>query len=456
MGGLFSSLRLGLQNLTTFQTAISVVNDNISNANSPGFSRRRVFLQPGEPAIRNFGIIDIGSKIERIDSVRDRFLETRILNELQLGGYLGGLEPSLAQIESLFFASEDSGIGNQITRFFNSLSELSADPSSSGARSVVIAEGRELATVFASTSTSLQKLQADNRIQIRDSVEEINALVAQIAGLNGEVSFLERQGIDSGSLRDQRQLLMDRLAEEVGFSSHENESGTVNITTSSGRLLVFGSESFQLVSQDTSNGVVVSLSGTDVTSEITKGRLGGFLQVDNDIIPNHRAALNTLAEELATQINLIHQTGEGLDGSTGLDFFTFSTTDPAGSLAVAITDPLSIAAALPGNGPGDGTIAQQLADLRDTRLLALGDQTFNEYFSQIVFAAGLDARRASSDLTIQATIVAQLENQRASVSGVSLDEEAANLIQYQKLYQASTRFIQVVDELLDETLSLIR
>jgi len=126
---------------------------------------------------------------------------------------------------------------------------------------------------------------------------------------------------------------------------------------------------------------------------IALGKLGGYLRLDSQIIPGHLAELNDLAQEFATQVNAVHATGQGLDGSTGLDFFTFTPGDEARTLAVALTDGEAVAAAQLGGSAGDGTVAQQITDLRDLPVPGLGDQTFVSRFSQMVFAAGLEVRR---------------------------------------------------------------
>jgi len=456
MSGLFSSLITGLRSLSNTQSALSVVGDNIANVNTPGYTRKRITFTPTPPQVHSFGLTGTGAEVESIDSIRDRFIERRLLNELQIRGQLEGQEFATGQIELILFASEGSGVADQLSRFFNSFSELAADPSSISKRGVVIGEGEKLASTISATFSQLEEMRVDNRLQIRDSIDNINSFLEQIAPLNSQIRVLEHRGLDAGVLGDKRQHLMNQLAEEIGLESYQSESGELTITTNSGRLLLVGDKVFQPQVTDTSSQTTVTLSGEDITAELTTGKLGGFLRTDNQTLPGHLAALDTLAQELATEVNAVHSTGEGLDNTTGLNFFSFSAPDPAGSLSVAITDEKSVAAGQVGSGPGDGTVAQQITDLRDKSLTNLGDQTFVNYFSQQVAKAGLESRQISLSLAAQKIIVGEVENQRNSVSGVALDEEAVHLIQLERAYQASSRFILAVDELLEETMNLIR
>lgn len=457
MSGLFGNLRLGARNLSNIETAISVVNENVSNVNTPGYSRKRVSFTTGLPEIRTYGVLGGGAEVDRIESVRNDFLQQRLLSETQLKGSLDGQSSVLSQIEGLLFASKDSGISSQISKFFNGFLDLAADPSSLERRQAVLAQGAELGKSFASLDGQLKNLRAGNRIQIQASVNHVNQLLDQIAALNKKIQPLESQGLDAGSLLDERQHLMSQLSDEIGFVTYQDTQGNLFITTNGGQTLLIGGDVTPLNYDPTTDSVAITSQGLDITSQIQGGKLAGLLTNENVTIPKYLDALNQLAGELATQVNAIHQGGVGLDGSiTGLDFFSFDPAHPADTLSVAITSPQDVGAAAPGGGPGDGTVAQQIADLRDSNVSGLAGKTFTGFYSDLVFQAGIESQSVAGNLATQQKIVESLQNQRDSVSGVSLDEEAVQLIQLQRAYQANTRFLQVVNELLDETMNIIR
>jgi flagellar hook-associated protein 1 len=457
MSGLFGSLSVGIKTLSNMQAAIAVVNDNIANVNTQGYSRKRVIFASSKPEYHTFGTIGTGAEISRVESIRNGFLEKRLLGELHIRGNLAGQRFALEQVEAILYNEGRPGISDQISRFFNAFSELAGNPASLANRQVVIGEGTKLATSIASAYQSISSLRQDNRIEARNSVDQVNLLLEQIARLNLELSPLVSQGLDGGSLADQRQVLMNQLAEQVDFVSYRTESGSMTITTSGGVPLVIGAEYSRLQVEESNEGFRIKVAGNDVTTQMKGGRLSAYIELDNTTLPGYLAALNTLAQSIADQVNAVHKEGVGLDGvTTGLDFFAYDPANAARSLAVVLTNAELVAAGSAGSGPADGTFAQKVADLRDQPIAELGNSTFSGYYSELIFQIGLDSRYVNDSLASQDRIILQLQNQRDSVSGVSLDEEAISLIEYQRAYQASSRFIMVVNQLLDETMNLIR
>ncbi len=455
MSSLFDSLQVALKTMGNLQTGISVVNDNVANVNTPGYTRKRVIFEESPPVITPEGAIGTGADVLRIEAARSEFLDRRILSEQQIQGNLAGQQFALEQIESVLYNEGQPGISDQLTKFFNSMSELASDSSSLSRRQVVLGEGAKLADSIRSAYNTLSSLREANRTEAKNSVDKINLLLGQIADLNVELEPLVSLGMDGGSLQDQRQELMGQLADQLDFVSYQDDSGAMTITTSGGTPLVVGGESNRLVLEESNDGIRIKVDGADVTADLNNGRLAAYEKIDAETIPSYLAGLNQFAEALADEVNSIHASGAGLDGVSGRDFFTYSATDPVGSLQVALTDPAAVAAAAVGAGAGDGTVAQQMADLRDQSVTSLGGNSLADFYSNMVFQSGLDARYVQDSLANQQKVLTQLQNQRDSVSGVSLDEEAVNLILLQRSYQASSRFIQVVNSLLQETMNLI-
>lgn len=455
MSGLFITMRNSLQTLSNFQTGLSVVNDNVSNANTQGYTRKRILFEQNTPIPLPFGPLGTGASISRIEGARDAFLERRLVSELQSQGYFEGQQSGLAQISQLLFNSDSSGPGSAMTRLFDAFSELTSDPGSLAQRQRVVGEASKLTREFSAATDRLGQLQLDNRRGIRDSVGAVNSILTDIAKLNQEIQPLAAQGLDGGALQDRRQALLEQLGGLMHFQTYPDEGGMISVVTTSGKALVAGGKAHEMSYDTSAAGAEILVDGVSITGEIQAGRLGGALVLDRQTIPSYVDDLNTLAESVATEINAIHVTGQDLNGAAGQPLFTFLPGAAATTLALNITDPAEIAAAAPGAGPGDPTVAQQLADLRDQTFAALGDSTFSDYYSQVVFRVGLESRDVSDSLTNQETIVQQLQLQRDSVSGVSLDEEALNLINFQRSYEAGARIIQVIDKLLEDTMNLV-
>ena len=457
MSGIFDSLRAGARTLSSLETALAVVSDNVANVNTPGYTRRRAVFESSQLGSFAFGVLGTGVEVDRISATRNSLIENRILGELQKRGNLTGQRFPLEQIETILFGTAGSGVSEQMSRFFDSFSELVSNPASLEFRQAVLAEGQRTADVIRNTSVAIASLEVNNRAEARNSVTHTNSLLKQLARIDSDVTSLQRQGLDAGPLKDQQEQLLRQLAEEIDFHYYQTDQGLHITTVGTGRLLLNGATVHELELGETAAGLTVSVDGVDISSSIDEGRLGATLELQSQVFPSFRGELNTLAATLAEKVNTLHQSGEGLDDISGRDFFTVVARSEAATLAVnSALEASQVAAGALSSGPGDGTVAQQITDLRDIRLTELGDRTFNEFFSELVFDAGLAAREVQEDMSSQDRILSELENQCDSFSGVSLDEEAVNLIQYQRSFQATARVMRTLDELLEETMNLIR
>lgn len=455
MTGLFDGIRVASKTLFNLQTAMSVVGENIANSNTPGFSRKRVEFASSPVQIFPFGALGSGSDIVRIESVRDDLVERRLLTELQSQGELEGRQFGLEQVEALLGDLNGSGLGDQLSRFFNSFLELAADPSSPSLRQAALLEAENMASAFSQQADRLAAIEASNRAQIADSVTTINSLLNRIADLNQRIDPLNRQGVDAGALVDERQVLLQELSTELGIQTFETSRGELVVTTLDGRLLVSGSRSNLFTFSQLPNSVSLQLGGEDVTGEPLGGRLQGLFEFQNTDLPGFQNSLNALVEEFVTQVNTIHNAGTAVDGSSGLDLFSFTAGSAAATISVNIQNADSLATGT-GGGPGDGTAAQQIADLRDQKFASTGEDTFSGFFAQMVTKVGVDVRAVQNGLTAQDRILQQVRSERDAVSGVSLDEEAVQLLQLQRAFQANSRMIQLLNELLEETMNLVR
>lgn len=456
MGGIFGALQMSLRTLSNMQTGIQVVNENVANVNTEGYSRKRVVFTSSDVEVRTFGTLGTGADIERIESIRDAYLESRILTESQALGYYEGRRTALSQLETLVAGTEGANISEQLSRFLDSFLELSADPSSLALRESVLAEAGQLAWAFRNASSQLNLVDQSVRTQITDVVQTVNDLLGQIGELNARLVPLLNRGQDGGTLYDERQKLLGELSELINVQVQVDDSNNMIISTSTGKLLLVGDEASTLTVEQASEGAVVKLNGMDITADFGSGKLGGLLSFQRENLAETREALDDMARELAAAVNQVHGNGYDLNGDPGTAFFSVTAGAEASTLAVSLSDPRLVAAAGAPGAIGDGANAQALADLRDQGIAGLGDQTLRDFYSQLLFRTGLASRSARSNLQLQEQVLNQLKSQRESVSGVSLDEEAVNLMQYQRSYQASAKLIRVLDSLLEETLNLVK
>jgi flagellar hook-associated protein 1 FlgK len=451
-----ASLSIAVQSLNAASGALQATNNNIANANTPGYTREVPVLQSNAPISISGSNATVGDGVNllKFQSVRDELLQTQIRQETSSQSGANAQLASLQQIEPVFTTSTQD-IGTEISALFTSLSNLSTNPSSANLRQGVLTAGQGLTDAFNAASSTLTSQQAALNTQVTQDVSQINQLTKQIAGLTTQINALKASGQDGGTLQDQQDQLILSLSKLTNVSVIQGDNG-VTVTTENGTPLVVGTKSFSLQTVAGANGMthVLAHDGTDITASLTGGDLGGSIQQRDTTIDGLLNQLNTLANQFATAMNAAQATGKDQNGTTGADFFKPSgsaTTISAGNITMAVTDPTQIAASLDGSSGGNGNLANFSAV--QTTALPSG-QTPGTAYSSLVYHVGSLTSQATAESTASTSSLLQLNNQLSSVSGVSIDEESANLITYQQAYEAAARVVSTVQELFTVTMSM--
>jgi flagellar hook-associated protein 1 FlgK len=462
MATLTSLMNLATSALLADQGALNVTSNNVANQNTVGYTRETVNFQAQDSVTIGAASYGEGTSIGNgASSVRDRVLEQRVQQQTQVQGQSGALATALTAVENVFGLSATSSsaaattLGSAVDSFFNSFATLEANPSDPSTRQGVLSAATALINAFNTASTQLASTSSSLNSQVTDTVGQINSLTANIASLNQKISSISPNG-DAGSLEDQRQTAIAQLSQLVGLDQITTEQNGITLTTSSGAVLVGGNQSYPLSTSQVS-GTTHILAGpdaTDVTASITGGSLGGILQARDQVLPTFTSDLDNLAYAIGTQVNT--QNAAGLDGSgnPGGAIFTLpgSAAGAAGSIALATSDPSTIAAAAVGEGATGNGNAIALAGLANGTIV--GGKTPSSFYASFLAQLGTAASSATSDNTVQQAALTQLTSQRDAISGVSLDQEAANLTQYQRSYEAAAKVFSIVDQLLADALNL--
>jgi flagellar hook-associated protein 1 FlgK len=463
MPSLFASLGIARDALAAQQLALDVAQNNIANVNTPGYARQRINLVPGDPVAQEEYQAGAGVHVDSIQSYRMRFLDHRVNEELQRQGELSASSSMLQQVESLFNETSGSGLQSVIAAFFNSLSSLANAPEDVTLRQQVLARAEDLSAQFRQKYETLQSVQTLQERAIADTVADINSLAENIAKLNVEILAASGSQSNAGTLRDRRQLMVDQLAELTDIAYFETESGSLTIMSPQGISLVVGDRSIPWEASASSGTMLeVMAGGVDITSKIQSGKLGGLLKVRDQNISVYLNALDDMAAAIIARVNTQHAQGADMNGAPGGDFFLpFEPTVPGSSrgaaraMQVAITDPAQIAAAGAGAGIGSNANARKLAGIKDELLLSGNQATIDQAYTNLIFTIGRDTKTVVDGLETQNHILTQLQNQRDAAVGVSLDEEAVNIMRFQKAYQANARLINVIDILTEEMINLL-
>jgi flagellar hook-associated protein 1 FlgK len=428
MTSAFFSLETATRALRAQQTLVDIANQNLANANTPGYSRQvgviketqaypiPVFRQTGEP-----GQIGTGVAITEVNRARDTFADFQIRNQMSSQGKWDAQSAALTQIEAVTNEPSTTGLSSLMTKYWSAWQELANNPADSSVRANLLESGKALTDGFQNGMQQLKQQQTDADTQVQRTVTGINDFATQIANLNKQISQVETGGMKANDLRDQRDQLMDGLSSLVKFNSVESDTGAVSIFI--GNHALVDREQVHAMGIDATSGKSQPV-WTDVTPNpavvASDGKLQGLLQVRDVTIQNRIDNVNTLAARVIESVNAVHQTGVGLDGVSGRAFFT--GTDAA-TIAVntALTNPggLSLVAAArmqPATPPatgytwasGDGSNAiaiaqiQQAVAQRDTAQAGLqAGQTFGP--STVL---GLDLSHASNNATITMNVTA--------------------------------------------------
>lgn len=484
MPGLNAGLYVGLSGIQAQQAALNVVGNNISNVNTPGYSRQQADLTTNQ-ALESAGVFyGTGVTLSAVQGVRDQFLDLQLYRQTALSSGAQTRYTALNAISPTLADSGTTGLAAQIQSFFQGFQDLAARPEDTSLRTNLVGQAQNMISTMQSQYQMLTGQQATADQGVQSLVGQINTLTAQIAQLNTVVSSETSPG-SRNDARDQRDALTTQLSQLVGINVNQDSNGQYQITLDSGgAVLVSGSTQYQMTASSTSSTtgfhlVQVNEGGTtvDVTSSIRNGTLGAQLDLRDNVYAGYENQLNQLAAGIASQVNLQHQQGYALDGTTtGLNFFTGDPTTglPPGATSAnsyqgavmnlsvnsaIVNDPSLIAAAGPLATPGDNTNANALANLQFTggtnaAGLVLGSP-FSTVVSSFVSKVGTDTQSWNVQSTTQQNLVTALQSQRDSVSGVDLNEEAASLMTLQQGYQASTRFLSVINQLMNQLVTTL-
>ncbi len=477
------------------QAQMNTINHNIANANTEGYSRQRVDLHqvgPFPPAtISNYvGSGQIGAGVAVSDVVRtyDNFIDEQIRRQNSLQQYQQPISNNLSYIESILGEPNGNGLNEAMSNFFNSAQALSIHPDDLSARTSFMLSAKTLLDTAQEQAQLLSALRTNivgdasspvsiSSSQVAITVTQINNDLTQIANLNSQIMTASVVGATPNDLLDQRDKLLNDLSKKLNITVTHQANNMVNVSLGSNDLIrgAVLRDTLQVVANpgptpdpnDTPSLVQLASTSTTVNSDIRGGSLGGLLSIgDNSSsstsIRSVLENMDTLFNEIATQVNSLQAAGRDLSGNiptagndaifnlaagTGLSIFRYSINENL------LADSTLVAAAIDDSGAfagrGDGRNALAIAQLASTSLAGLGNFTPGGFFNNTVARLGNDsqaAQRASERLD---EVVKQLEQRRSSIRGVNLEEEMVDLMRFQRGFEASARVLSTLDKIID-------
>ena len=462
-----SILNVSLNALSSYQLAIDVTGGNIANVNTPGYTRQRAVLTATGSVNARSEAAQISVKVADIERIFDTYTENQVAQQQQKAGYGDTRYSLLQKVETVFDETTGNKLNDAFNRFWEAWSDLALHPAGKVERDALLAAARTAAEMFNSYGDQIYDLKLGIDEGLKDSVAQINSLTSRIAALNKEISSLSARGGETNLLRDERGLVLKDLCRQVSCHWVEDANGAVNVYLPNGQAVVegIGSRDLALVKngQTGFQDLVLKENPQMVLNDFLagggKGVVGAYLDVRDGLLPDYEDKLNELAKTFMDAVNDVHTGAYDADGNLGERFFVLTdenSTAYARNITVngaILSDPAKIAASA--TTARDGEKAAEIAALKDRLLMGGGSATLGSFYASLVGTIGRDAAAASRDAGYQNAVLTQLQNQRESVSGVSLDEEMMNLMKFQMAYTAAGKLCRVADDLLETLMKLV-
>ncbi|HHV63599.1 MAG TPA: flagellar hook-associated protein FlgK [Peptococcaceae bacterium] len=498
----FFGLNVALRALSAYQGALNVTGHNIANANTTGYTRQLANIQATTPlSVFTLGkeiSLGTGSTLDNIVRARDYYIDRQFRWETSKYEYWAGKENSLKLIEGLMNEPSEYSLHNDLVLFWNAWSELAKNPQNMGARSVLLERAMTLVDTFHHIDQQITDLQNDLDASVAVTVKQINTIAAQIKELNTQIKRAEVAMDNPNDLKDRRDALVDELAKLVPVRVEETMDETFTDRIVGKYKVIIGNENDPanvLVDDQTVNfledppqqntdgfyQVVWQNTGKAVDLGKDMGKLKADLEIRDEYLPDFRKYFDNIAKGLAKAVNAFHRTGQGLvPMDTGIDFFTEdSGTGQITAASITVNSDIlknvdkiatgkivKDADGKPTLEVGDSSVAlaiaalaqgwESLKELQEGAFDAppVPAASFGDYYGALIAQMGVDVQQCERMAEGQSVLVIHMQNQRESAFGVSLDEEMANMVKYQKSYGAAARVVTMIDSMLERILNM--
>lgn len=417
MSGLLSTLNTAKSGMNVSQVAIQTTSHNISNINTPGYSRQRVnqsasspYSMPGKNSNFGAGQIGTGAQIDDVTRIRNSFYDYQYRSESHQYGNTSVKYEYFKNIEGIFNEPSDTAISSSLNSFFNSWSELSKDPQSSGVKSVVIENGKYLSNSINSAFKRLESLEEGLDKQSEYIMDEVNSMLSQLDKLEKNIKIIQGSGKSPNDFLDQRDQLLDNLSFKLNINDKDVKATLKKAYDANGKVTL---------DDLTKSGVKIS------------GELEGTLSMKQEI-NKYKEGLKQLSNTITSNVNK----------AAGQEIFKAKDGELISINPEMLQEPEKI------NVTAD--IALKVYELKSEKVNINGkDMTINTFYNSMIQNLGQSSATVIRDESNQSKLLENIDSSRSSVSGVSLDEEMISLVQLQHTYSANAKVMSTIDSLLD-------
>ncbi|MFZ1280890.1 MAG: flagellar hook-associated protein FlgK [Ignavibacteriaceae bacterium] len=441
------------RSLAVYRRALEVTSHNIVNSANPNYSRQRIMLET-ETSNLTAGIVwGNGVKIDSVQRMRDKLVDAHILNTNQKFYDSNRQSELVSQIEDVFSEPSDLGVSNLMTNYFNSFNELAVTPNSLPLRTNVLNAANNLSAKVTSINQSLASLKGDIKQEFHQKVNEVNSLLKQIHQINYEQFSNAYNGVPVNDLLDQRDGLVDQLSQLVNINVVYDNTNSAVISIG-GALAVDRMHAADFVAEEVNGKLNLKVKDGSYPIVLTGGELSALSNVYSKKIPAYQEKLDTVINKLVESVNAAHVNGFTISDpqETGLNFFEGYVNGELIINQEILDDPNKIAISSDGT-EGNGDIALTIAQLTDAKLL--NGNTLQEGYSSLINDIGNDGMLQNNYTDANQIVLDELDQLKASQSGVSVDEEMTNVLKFQRTYEASAKLIAIADDMLRTILEMV-
>lgn len=466
MSNLFASLRSSTSALNAITQAVAITQNNVTNAGSAGYAKQKVTLQAlqFDPATGMAGGVTNG----KLASSRDEYLESSVRLQEGKSAAADTETVALTKLEQILQLSSGDSIPSALDGLYKAFSAWAVAPNDQASKANVLTAAGNVASSFQLTARKLSDLANDNAGQIRSTVDEVNRLATRIQEYNGQVrtGAVNDAGVDAGI-----HATLEELSANANIEATRQDDGTYTLLLAGEHPLVIGTEQYKLsVSFDVPTSPappypdgapqaqILTSDGRNITTSVKDSKLGALLDFRHDTLASiggdttQQGAVNRLAKKIADRINEAWPPPAQPFFVTGVSPIAIAHTLSVNpSLGPAMLDAVE-----PGPPPVENGKPLQLAALANP---AAGNDkldglSFTEFYGQLASAIGGKVNDSKFNQQSQQQLSAQVKSFRDQISGVSLDEEAVHLIEFQRAYQASARMVSAIDEMMQIAVNL--
>ncbi|WP_145553531.1 flagellar hook-associated protein FlgK [Yersinia bercovieri] len=449
-------IKTAFSGMQSAQAHMSAVSMNLANLHTKGYSRQEVQQSSVHTSSNNLNAGD-GVRVDSIKRISDEYLVRQEWNAISNHAYYEGKNSYLDKLE-IAVANSDTSLTTGFDKFYNSLSSLSTSPDSTSLRKQLINDAKLLTMRFTNANREADDQSAMINKQRDIVIEQINILSKDIAGYNKKVEELTYIGGNTNALLDKREQKIKELNQLIDVKVTNSDRGYLNLTLQDGQPLVDGMLSSVLKSNAVGgnfSGLQLEFANSTFDIDSSCGSLlGGINDYQSDVLQKTKDNINKIAEEFAAEFNHTLNAGDDLNGSAGVDLFIYDPANPKGALQVTDIKPDEIALAKRGEAIGDNQNAIALINTKSKSLVGLGGMSLDDSCIALVSDMGIESRLNKNELSAAKDVMVLSTAQRESVTGVNMNEEGESLIQYQSLYQANMRVMNMGNKLFSDLLAL--